>query len=76
MNDRVAARGHWTYSLNRHIGLLEAFMHEKAALRALGPAATARHFARGDTSVAAAVLAGLSQAGVEAAAHRTNPGST
>jgi hypothetical protein len=27
--------GHWTYSLNRHIGLLQAFKAERTALRAL-----------------------------------------
>ena len=29
--------GHWTFSLNRHIGLLQAFRAETAALRALYP---------------------------------------
>jgi hypothetical protein len=27
--------GHWTYSLNRHIGLLQAFKAERAALKSL-----------------------------------------
>ena len=29
--------GHWTYSLNRHIGLLQAFEAERSALRRLFP---------------------------------------
>jgi hypothetical protein len=29
--------GHWSYSLNRHIGLLQAFRAERAAFRALYP---------------------------------------
>jgi hypothetical protein len=41
--ERLRARsGHWSYDLNRHLGLLEALKAERARLRALEPAIPAR----------------------------------